>query len=148
MVAPPQGIITKKYWLQDHDIAIITKIPPVLNTWYTVIDVDDVRLIEFYILQSNNETAAKDVEVRWTLDGQVYLISVSVPDTFPIYINKNMVGSNGGTSGLSLNPVEISANLFDFVCALHAKLEVRLTSAAGTAQLLGAVCKYETFEET
>lgn len=138
-----------KYHFQDHDPAYLNQVPPDKDTWYTVLEDTDVRLIQFAVYQNNDEVAAKDIEVKWTLDTHVYFIAL---DGFEadeqLNLKKDKHPSTGGTAGLGYQTYT-GAIPHDMDKRAHsAKLEVRMTSAAGTNQVLRAWCLYETLEET
>lgn len=137
-----------KYWLQDHDTDIVTEGPPVLNQWYPVFDAEDVRLLWCAILQSNDEAAAKDVEVRWTIDGQVYLVIDTLASGVFDYIYRWFIPSTGGTTGLMNSATMINAGGYVDKRGLSFKVEVRIVSAPGTSQILICECVRETLEQT
>jgi hypothetical protein len=142
------GGAAKKYAWKDHDTDIVNMLPPVLNQWYTVFDAEDVRLLEMYIAQVNTETDPKDVEVRWTIDGNVYFVTVTVANGVENYIYRTMDPSTAGTSGLTDTIVENPAFIHNDKRGLDFKVEVRIISALGTAQRLVAYAVRETLEET
>jgi hypothetical protein len=138
----------KKYWLQDHDTDIIGEEPPVLNQWYTLFEADDVRLLEMYVSQMNEEENMKDIEVRWTIDGNVYAAFFEANNGTIYFIFRDMNPSIGGTQGLGSDTVERRSFVDDFKCGLHFKVEVRIVSVLGTSQGLYAAAVRETLEET
>ena len=132
----------------DHDTDVVDESPPVQNTWYEVFDAEDVRLIWCEIYQTNTENAAKDIEVRWTIDGTVYFISMSLPDITSWFVYRNWIPSTGGTAGLGALAELLNAAYYVDKRGLSFKVEVRMTSVPGTAQLLQCRCVRETLEET
>jgi len=137
-----------KYHYQDHDTAYRDD-TPVINTWYTVLETDDVRLIYHAIAYDDDEHNGPNFEFRWTLDGNVYtgvaMYSEAGVQKY-VYRNKHQIG--GAT-----NPLEPSND--PTMCmkdvpkhALHAKLECRVTMAVGTNPHLYQWCLYETLEAT
>lgn len=137
-----------KYWLQDHDTDESNQAPPVQNTWYEIFHAQDVRLIWCRIIQTNDETAVKDVEVRWTIDGNVYLVSESMANNAPYYIYRTHEPSAVGTAGLTAGTTVENAALDVDKRGLDFKVEMRITSALGTNQTLNGRCIRETFVET
>lgn len=137
-----------KEWLQDHDADVVDETPPAQNTWYEVFDAEDVRLIWCCVLQNNDETAAKDIEVRWTIDGNVYLGTASVANNTFNWAYRNQYASSGGTTGLNLGAAEFNASKYTDKRGLTFKVEVRITSLPGTNQRLRAWCVRETLEVT
>ena len=133
---------------QDHDTDEVDMIPPVQNTWYEVFDAEDVRLIWCYCYQKNDEAAAKDVEIRWTIDGNVYFSSVGLLDDTDRYVYRNRDPSAGGTEGLSFDAVKYSAAYHVDKRGHRFKVEIRMTEAVGTNQILRCRCVRETLEET
>ena len=137
-----------KEWLQDHDTDQVFEIPPIQNTWYEVFHAQDVRLLWCTLYQSNTENAAKDIEVRWTIDGNVYFVSVSLADATRNWVYRTYDISAGGTAGLvSVVPTQNAAFYTD-KRGLSFKVEVRMTSLPGTAQQLQCRCVRETLEVT
>ena len=137
-----------KEWLQDHDTAEVNEAPPVQNTWYEVFHDQDVRLLLCRVRQSNTEVAAKDVEVRWTIDGNVYLVSASLDDTSTYWVFREETPSTGGTAGLATDSSRKNATYYVDKRGLDFKVEVRMTSVPGTNQTLLCQCVYETLEVT
>lgn len=137
-----------KYWLQDHDTDYLLQIPPVQNTWYTVFDAEDVRLLWCVIMQLNDEAAAKDLEIRWTCDGTVYFKFLAATNLTNYWIYRTEEPSTGGTDGLSLSGVAVNAAFYADKRALSFKVEARMISVPGTNQQLRCKCVRETLEQT
>jgi hypothetical protein len=137
-----------KYSWKDHDTAEQLLNPPVLNQWYTVFDSDDVRLLIMTIYQKNTEAAAKDVEIKWTIDGTTYFCTESLTDDTTYWIYRIVASSSGGTTGLRAENIRTFA--FDMLDkrGLKFKVETRIITALGTAQSLKARAVYETLEAT
>ena len=137
-----------KYHYRDHDTDRVSEAPPVQNQWYTVFDAEDVRLLWCRTTQTNDETAAKDVEVRWTIDGNVYLSTTSMDDNTDYFTYRVAGPSAVGTAGLnSATPARHGTDKID-KRGLSFKVEVRITSVPGTNQTLVCDCVRETLEET
>lgn len=145
---PRANVGDVKRWLQDHDTDEVDVSPPDQNTWYELFDAEDVRLIWHTIYQSNTETAAKDVEVRWTIDGNVYLGTVSLPDSTYYHAYREDAASAGGTGGLALVAALSNAGKYVDKRGLDFKVEVRMTAVPGTAQRLRSRAVRETLEIT
>ena len=137
-----------KYHYQDHDTDEVDMTPPVQNTWYEVCDEDDVRLIWCAVYQTNTEVAAKDVEVRWTIDGQVYLGMISLPDSDQSYVYRTEYPSAGGTAGLFIFTDRVNAAWGVDKRGHRFKVEVRMTSVPGAAQRLRCLVVLENNVET
>jgi len=137
-----------KEWLRDHDTAAVYETPPAQNEWYEVFHDQDVRLLLCEIRQTNTENDAKDIEIRWTIDGNVYFLSTSLDDATPGYIYRAAPPSAGGTSGLATSGILYSGAYRVDKRGLDFKVEVRITSLPGTAQTLRCWCVYETLEVT
>lgn len=144
------GTITEpaKYAYQDHDADQANPAPVVQNTWYTVFDALDVRLLLCHFLQTNDETAAKDIEVRWTIDGTAYLYAGTISNNTPFWVYRNHALSVGGTQGLSISATVVLAAYWASKRGLAFKVEIRTTSVPGTNQALNCRCVRETLEET
>ena len=137
----------KMSW-RDHDSDVVNEAPPILNNWYPLFDAEDVSLIWCVVRQQNDETAAKDIEVRWTIDGNVYFTSDSLAHNSLEYIYRDHMPSLGGTFGLTASAAAQNAALRVDKGGQSFKVEVRITSALGTNQVLTCWCVRETLEQT
>lgn len=140
--------ISENDWLQDHDTDVVDESPPVQNTWYEVFDADDVRLLLNSIYQVNDEAAAKDVEIKWTIDGNVYFVANTLASGTFVYVYKDHGPSIGGTAGLAVSAVIVNACYNVDKRGLRFKVEVRMTSVPGTNQVLISRAVRETLEVT
>ena len=137
-----------KYHYEDHDTDGVNEIPPVQNTWYEVFDAEDVRLIWCTMRQTNDEAAAKDVELRWTIDGNVYFLVESLADSEVRWCYRSVAESSGGTGGLISQIDKVNAAYNVDKRGQSFKVEIRLTGAPGTNQTLRCRCVRETLEAT
>lgn len=137
-----------KYAYLDHDTDVVDESPPIQNQWYTVFDAEDVRLLWCWVQQQNGEVASKNVEVRWTIDGNVYFLYVTISDGTEYYIYRNTPPSLGGTDGLLWSDSITNAAFFVDKRGHSFKVEVRMVSAPGTNQQLLCYCVRETLEQT
>ena len=137
-----------KYHYQDHDTDEVSEIPPIQNTWYEVFDAEDVRLLICTVLQTNDEVANADIEIRWTIDGTPYLAAAAFASGTTAFIYRGPAPSTGGTLGLIFEIAGMKG--WDSVDKRgHSfKVEVRITSVPGTNQTLTCRCVRETLEET
>lgn len=138
----------KKYMYQDHDTDVVNEVPPTLNQWYTVFDAEDVRLLWCCITQSNDEAAIKAIEVKWTIDGNDYFVSVNLASADYRFIYRDHVPSTGGTLGLQHTNDTINAAYHVDKRGQSFKVDVRIVTALGTNQTLVCHCVRETLEET
>lgn len=137
-----------QYHYDDHDTDVVDETPPVQNTWYEVFDAEDVRLLYNSIMQSNDEAAAKTLEVRWTIDGNVYFVSqVAVSGTY-YYIFRHIVPSGAGTAGLLSNVADRMGAFYTDKRGKEFKVEVRIISVVGTNQRLLSYGVRETHDQT
>jgi len=137
-----------KFHYLDHDSDVVDMIPPVQNTWYEVFRAYDVRLLWCQIYQTNDEAAIKDIEVRWTIDGTVYFVTVPLASATFSFVYRAANASAGGTSGLTISATDVSAARYVDKRGQDFKVEVRITSALGTNQRLMCRCVRETLELT
>lgn len=124
-------------------IADLDQDPPVQNTWYTVLDeTGGLRIKVMPVRQTNNEAAAKSIDVRMTIDG------VSIDATVTSQ-------GNGTWYYWSLGPGTervigaAAITMFHSILAIHchdALIEIRMTSAPGTNQKLDGRVHYETLD--
>ena len=137
-----------KFHYLDHDTAQVNMAPPVQNTWYEVFHAQDVRLLVCHAIQTNTEAAAKNIEVRWTIDGTVYFIGFAFLDATDYFIHRYFQPSAGGTGGLGQSAALRNGCVYTDKRGQDFKVEVRITAALGTAQTLRCDCVYETLELT
>ncbi len=154
------GVVKGKIQVVKPQTAIpFAQNPPVQNTWYTVFDKSLVNDIEFYLLrfkQTNTETDAKDIEIRMIIDGVTFTLgSFSfVHDIFyQISVNKTIfnamaidIAGTGywgtehfvGKDQAGATIVYTTGNLR----LPNAIMQIRMTSAIGTAQTLVGLVAY------
>jgi len=137
-----------KYHYRDHDSIRVIVAPPIQNQWYTVLDAHDVRLLWCVTYQNNDDLAAKDIEVRWTIDGNVYLGTVSLPNITYRYWFRYWPLSAGGTGGLLSTLGDINPAYYVDKRGIDFKIEFRMTSVPGTNQSMRIIVTYETLELT
>ena len=130
-----------KYHYRGHDNDTVFKAPPVQNEWYELFDDEDVRLTFCNVIQENDETAAKDVQFRWTIDGIVYLETVSLDNGVFAYIWRSPIDLDSGTEVRN-------AGFYTDARGQDFKVEVKMTSAPGTNQTLTCRTVRETLELT
>jgi len=138
----------QKFHYRDHDTDYLNQAPPVQNQWYTVFAAEDVRLLLCFIRQTNTEAAAKEIQIRWTIDGKVYFGAVTASNNTLYYVFRNEQPSNAGTAGLSIATAWRNACFYVDKRGINFKVEVRLTSVLGTNQILNCWCVRETLEPT
>ena len=137
-----------KYHYQDHDTDEVLETPPVQNTWYPVMDREDVRLLACTIYQKNDEAVAKLVEVRWTVDGTVYFTSFALLDDTNYWVWRSHGPSAGGTAGITTGVAQYAAAYYVDKRGQSFKVEIRMTAVPGTNQILRGRCVPETLEAT
>jgi len=143
----PRGNGTKFHYL-DHDSDVVDEEPPVQDIWYEVFHAYDVRVIQCALIQDNDELAVKDIEVRWTIDGNVYLGTLACDDLTVYYARRHYSASLGGTSGLEILLTALNAASYTDKRGQDFKVEIRITSVLGTNQRLRCWCVRETLELT
>jgi len=137
-----------KFHYDDHDTDLVNEAPPVQNTWYEVFHAYDVRHLYCVIRQVNDEAAAKTVEVRWTIDGNVYLANPALASNQINWVFRNYLPSSGGTGGLANSTAERMAAFYQSKRGKDYKVEIRITAALGTNQTLTCWCVRETEDLT
>jgi len=138
----------QKFHYADLDTQYIEQIPPEQNNWYEVFTDEDVRLLLCVIRQTNTEAAAKEIQIRWTIDGNVYWGAVTAANNTLYYVFRDQQPSNGGTAGLSIATSWRNACFYVDKRGINFSVEVRLTSVPGTNQILNCWCVKETLEIT
>jgi hypothetical protein len=137
----------KQMWF-DHDTDIVDVTPPVQNQWYTVFDAEDVRLLWCVMYQHDPDNGARNVEVKWTIDGTVYFIAFSLADSNYVWIWRNYEASTGGTLGLDKDTTQFNAAKYVDKRGQSFKVEIRTTSAGSGTANLRCWCVRETLEPT
>jgi len=139
----------QKFHYLEHDAAEVSEAPPVLNQWYTLFDDTDVRLLMVIVIQTNDELAAKTIEMRWTVDGTVYSTSFNCANNTEYYVYRDTRTSADPTGSLSFIATMYTAmGRYLDKRGQTLKVEVRITSALGTNQTLVSRAVYETLELT
>jgi len=138
----------QKFHYLDHDTDVLEAYPPVQNQWYTVFHAYDVRLLWCYLYQSNDESDPKTLEIRWIIDGNTYYAQIDLEHGTGIYIHRTLDPSALGTAGLWWSATIVSAALETDKRGQDFEVQVRITSALGTDQLLRCYCVRETLELT
>lgn len=149
---------TKYAWKRKAEVTDLHA-PPVINTWYTIADLTGgIQGVILYVLQENDETLNKNVEVKITADGIVYAFPAAIsmahgaayqvykeyaaPDAAALYaIAQTTNVPFMGESNILTDPTP--TRVFE---AHELKIEYRLTSAAGTNQTLYAWFIYNRLE--
>jgi hypothetical protein len=142
------GGVAVKYAYRDQDTGHLLLTPPVRNQWYTILGADDVRLLLNSIFQSNDENAAKTLEVRWTCDSGTYLLTATCNSGTQYYISRQKYPSTDPNcleaKDFSIAPMGrlLDKRSQSFV------IEIRITDALGTNQVLEGWAVYETLDIT
>lgn len=111
------------------------------NTWYTVATLTNCELMYLPVSQTNGETAAKTLEIRFVADG----VTISA---FGISVNDN--STQYAYVGTNLNhtlPLDASTRLAYYSAPFKARslvISMRTTDVPGTSQTLKATVKYNT----
>jgi hypothetical protein len=133
-----------------HLPAVDTRTPPVQNTWYTVLDHTGAGELKYVSTnQTNDETAAKDRQVRITVDGVVFnfLVNVSqanntIHNWFLYYfVAGPLYNIYSGTGYRCIMSEDEGFRYKDSILVEH-----RMTSAVGTNQIIMCGVGYETLE--
>lgn len=136
------------YHYRDHDTDEVDELPPVQNTWYEVFHAQDVRLLKCVIWHINDEAAIKAVEVRWTIDGNIYLVITNLDSNVTTWVRRTYQPSAAGTDGLAVAGTFRNADWYTDKRGLDFKVEVRMTGVPGTNQRLQCWCVRETHVQT
>ena len=134
----------KNCWRKSGGYSMQTN-NPTLEGYLTAIDISDgvtgVKLDYIWINQSNNESAAKNVAVEITLDGNVFGGILSIPASTSKWINLGWLISDFSAVVAS----DINA-LFNHAGSNNVKIRYAMWSANGTAQQLTCQVGYSTME--
>jgi hypothetical protein len=142
------GGVAVKYAYLDHDSYLVAEHPPIQNQWYVLFDELDVRALVIAIEQDNGENAAKELEMRWTCDGNVYLHTFNADSGQQYYASRSKRESGSGDELEILDVVQTPMLGVLDKRAQHFKVEIRITSALGTVQNLNGWAVIETLEVT
>jgi len=129
---------------RSYPLAELNQDPPTVDTWYPVLDGQiDCRLVFCAVRQINDEAAAKNLEVRWVLDGETFSAAFSADNDTWYYVYRV------ATSNALAETASVVAT--GYYAARHAQLadvDVRITSAVGTNQELDGRVDYEVLMAT
>lgn len=141
-----------KYWRRHYPLAVLDQVPPVQNTWYTLLEtVEDVWLAFVRVLQANDEVAVKNINMRWTADGRTLTrqagdLGQANNTTNWWSLQSNTLDDISGST--TITPAGTAIDGGGPFFGLSVKLEVRLTSVVGTNQTLRARAIYYLEEAT
>lgn len=155
--------LSKRILRYKHKAAVdVTQPDPTQDQWYTIADLSGgLKIKVVNAKQQNDEAAAKDLDVRLTIDGEVFeyegdgngsgeehfffLNWGGVPSrqlsyvlTRPCYFNDSQITVDAATGYLSRVHVPLECTRF--------KMELRLGSAPGTNQTMRGVILHEKLE--
>lgn len=140
----PEAHRDRKFFYEFQGMAQVSESPPVQNTWYTLFDEEDVILYLWFLVQRNDDTAAKNVEIRATIDGIPLLGTTNAAENQDYWLVED-------DSLRNQLDIETSVKMFEWYSPVHGqavKLEVRITDAPGTNQLLLCRAKWGRWLET
>jgi len=145
-----------------HDIETDLHAPPTQNVYHEVFDLETGQILHWIaIKQENGEVAAKNVDIKLTIDGEVYeKIGNALDHAEFYYVYFNTVGDDL-TAGIVV-AITNASPLTSFGIAIEdsdgiktpraslpmieVKLEVRQTSALGTNQTLNTYYRRSSLE--
>lgn len=138
-----------KYMWKHNALATLDQDPPVQNTWYTILDTtEDVRLVQIQTKQTNDETVAKNLQVRITMDGETYTSGNESQNNNTTYYWYVEVDGTITVTDISSSRLTAAGPGYSTIHGQSVKVEVRITSVIGTNQTLDGRVFYETWEET
>lgn len=145
---PHLGVLPKRAHYKDHDTDVKDLQPPERDVWYELFDSEDVRLMWCVLHQSNDGAIDQGVEVRWTIDGNVYFTMFTANNLVTYYIYRDHQPSQSGTAGLGSNSTVRTAGIYGVKMGQRIKVEVRMTGFPGTNQRFAIWTVKETLEDT
>ena len=137
-----------KYAWMDHPPAFIAQPDPDQNQWYEIYHDYDVRQILMDVCYYDDEMTGADIEIRWTIDGNVYLGAIEADDLLQYYVYKNKYGVDGPTQLDTTRFTDTGVPLYHDKRGLDFRVEARITTAHGTNSVLLCHAVYETLEVT
>lgn len=144
---PRANVADIKRWLTYYDDINDLQDPPVQNTWYTILDVEDVRCPYCFVIQVNDETAAKTIEVRIIADGLTNTPTFLCVNNTDYWANYNWAA----VWGLTTTQFQMMSHNTDQSEPLFARdlnIAVRMTDVPGTNQTLRTRARYALQEIT
>lgn len=136
---------TQKFFYSHNPMALLSQ-TPTINTWYAILAAtDDVKLDEIAITQSNDEAAAKNLQLRIVVDGETIALSdTSVPNAATRFVSLTVSPTDH-----TLALVTGQGSIIGFpLYGLSLAIDMRITSATGTNQLIKGGAHYQTLEVT
>ncbi|NVM22647.1 MAG: hypothetical protein HWN68_12820 [Desulfobacterales bacterium] len=133
------------YYWKKLPIIIETIAPPVQNQWYPLLPAtEDIRLLYLVLRQTNDEVAAKNLEVRATWDGIIYNC---VPFAFPDNTFRYWRLSGAWDQLISDAVIRHGGHWTD-ARGLLVSIDMRITDPIGTNQTLRGYIQYEVHVQT
>jgi len=152
---------TLKHAWKLHDAETDTRAPPTQNVYHEIFDLAGGQKFHYItIKQTNDEVAAKNVDVKLTIDGETYEktgLSFGNGEIYYLYWTDigldppaaTLGASNSGilpAFGFSMDDSAGAKFIPDVEEMTAAKLEVKMTSAPGTNQVLATVFRRSSKE--
>jgi len=126
-------LIRTELTFQLQPDAVLTQVNPVQNTWYTILDT--TLNAKIYFVRESIATTVEDIEVRFTVDGQVFACAggiTQIVDTgYYWFLANDGVYSYNSSNSVMLNNTG-SQETMEF---RSVKVEIRKTTNAGAGTL-------------
>lgn len=145
-------------WIMMDEVMSDIPFPPVLNQWYTVLEIADLNGLKIDFItcfHSNDESAAKNIEIRLNVDNNVNALVTPYSQASGSYYNVYIEGVEDGWTKVdkAATPMMAGRGLVGtktaptqpLICK-YFKLEARITSALGTNQCLWLTVLYNVLK--
>ena len=133
--------VSKRYCYEKQPIATIDQAPPVQNTWYAVLDIEQpTRVVYLSMKHDNTDASALTINMRVTMDGVVLTCAADAAGTdnavYYFYVDP--------TSDALLSTTTVfNAGYYEDMRCNSLKVEVRMTGVPGAAEHLYGYVQYE-----
>ena len=128
----------------EHQPLASLSVTPTENTWYTILNTTTNVLLEWVrVHQANDQTAAKSLAVRFTIDGQTYVSSYTSCAHDTRYWC--MLGANGV---VYLKTADVNPAFYMGLRGKSVKVEVQFADTPGTNQVLVGFATYARLKAT
>ena len=117
--------------------ATLNQAAPVQNTWYILLDT--TANCRVYAAAVNVEDADETLELRATVDGQIYVAEARVATHSTTYHAHKSLNAIARVAAIGLNSGLTTEGLTFLVEGHSVKVELRKTTAAGAGNLTGIV---------
>jgi hypothetical protein len=140
------GTPPSKYIFSHQLNAVVSKSPPTLNEWYTLLDTDEGAELDFLrYIQTNGEVAPKSIEVDITIDGNTIPYGIALSDDSAEYYVFQEIDSDAMAfrAAFPIPCVRSDGSVLgQHLSGKSVRVRIRMVMEPGTDQTLEATLSY------